>query len=163
MKAKVFLFTLAIVFSGVLIFSSPAIAVTSNPQCVQGAKSARVDCVAACQESFRVAKDACRNVDHDCADACRAGYDTCIQNDPTLIALANCKAGCETSLEAAKTACREKYLQGTVERDACIDLEQIIAFTCRDECREDYNAAPAVKACRDQFRACIGSCPPATP
>ena len=163
MKAKIILCSLAIIFSGVLMFSSLAVAVTPNPECVQDAKDARIDCVTACKDLFMLTKDTCRNVNHDCADLCRAAYDTCIENDPTLMALATCKTGCQSTLEAAKVACREEYLEGDPARDACIDLEQIIAFACRDKCREDYNSGPAVKACRADFRDCIKLCPPAIP
>ena len=38
MKAKIILCSLAIIFSGVLMFSSLAVAVTPNPECVQDAK-----------------------------------------------------------------------------------------------------------------------------
>ena len=163
MKTKIFLCSLAMIFSGVLMFSSLAVAVTPNRECVQDAKDARIDCVTACKDSFMLAKDTCRNMNHDCADLCREDYDTCIENDPTLMALATCKADCQSTLEAAKVACREKYPEGNPERDACIDLEQIIAFACRDNCREDYNAGLAVKACRADFRDCIKLCPAAIP
>jgi len=163
MKAKILLCSLAIIFSGALILTSQASAVTPNPKCVLDAKDARNDCVSACQESFRIAKDTCRNVNHDCADLCRADYDTCIENDPTLMALATCKAGCQTNLESVKVDCRSQHAEGTPERDACIDAAQLLAFVCRDNCRENNNAGPALKACREDFRACIKLCPPAIP
>jgi hypothetical protein len=163
MKTKIFLCSLAMIFCGVLMLSSSAVAVTPNRECVQDAKDARNDCVTACKDSFMLTKDTCRNVNHDCADLCREDYDTCIENDPTLMALATCKADCQSTVEAAKVACREKYLERNPARDACIDLAQIIAFACRDNCREDYNSGLAVKACRADFRDCIKLCPPAIP
>ena len=59
---------MAIIFSGVLMFSSSAVAVKWNPGCVAGAKTIKIECVKACVEEFQVDKDACRNVDHDCAE-----------------------------------------------------------------------------------------------
>jgi hypothetical protein len=163
MKAKFFLCSLAIFFSGVLMFSSSAIAITPNLNCVQDGKDARNDCVSTCQESFRIAKDTCRNVNHDCADLCRVAYDQCIEDDPTLVALTTCKAGCQTNLESVKADCRLRHTEGTPERDACIDAAQLLAFVCRDNCRENNNAGPALKACREDFRECIKLCPPAIP
>jgi hypothetical protein len=154
MKTKIFLCSLAIIFSGVLMFSSSAVAVTSIPECVQDAKDERNLCVTKCQEDFRVDKDACRNVDHDCADACRDGFETCV--GPFLDDLASCKAVCLTNLTAAKAACSS--ITDPVQRDFCIDGAQLAAFGCRDTCREDV--ASSLKACRIGFRACIKACPP---
>jgi hypothetical protein len=163
MKVKIFLCFLAIILMGACFLASSAVSVTKNPECVRDATDARNDCVSACQESFRIAKDACRNVKHDCAEGCRAEYDSCIQNDPTLIELATCKADCQTTLETAKALCRDNHPAGSVERDTCIDTAQLAAFVCRDDCREKYNAGPAVKACRDGFRTCVGNCEPSIP
>jgi hypothetical protein len=155
MKAKFFLCSLAIIFSGALILTSQASAVTSNPKCVQDAKDERNLCITKCQEEFRVDKDACRNVDHDCADACRAGFETCVE--PFLTILADDKAACQTTLDTAKVTCRNLYGAGTPERDTCIDQAQLVAFACRDLARE--NVASGLRACRDAFRTCIKACP----
>jgi hypothetical protein len=160
MKAKIFLCSLAIFFSGVFMFSSSAVAVTPNPDCVQDAKDERNLCVFNCQEAFRADKDACRNVNHDCADGCRVTYVDCV--DDLLTALATCKTPCLEILELAKTACRSQWGAGTVERDACIDGVQLAAFACRDRCREDFNVNPGLKACRVLFGSCIKACSPAT-
>ena len=156
MKAKIILCSLAIIFSGALLLTSQASAVTPNPRCVQDAKDERNLCVYKCQEEFRVDKDACRKVDHDCADACRAGFETCVE--PFLTTLADDKAACQTTLDAAKVTCRSLYGAGTPERDTCIDQAQLVAFECRDTARE--NVASDLKACRLAFRDCIKACPP---
>jgi hypothetical protein len=158
MKTKIILCSLAIIFSGALMFSSSAMAVTPNPQCVQDAKNERNLCVVKCQEEFRADKDGCRNVDHDCADGCREDYVGCV--DPYLTDLATCKAACQTTLDTTKANCRTNNpIVGSVERDVCIDGAQLAAFLCRDTCRE--NVAADLKSCSNTFRACIKACPPA--
>jgi len=155
MKAIILLCSLAIIFSGVLILTSQASAVTPNPKCVQDAKDERNLCITQCQEEFRVDKDACRNVDHDCVDACREGFEACV--DPFLTKLATEKASCLATIEAAKVNCRGMYGAGTPERDTCIDQAQLVAFACRDTARE--NVASDLKACRLAFKGCIKACP----
>jgi len=155
MKAKIILCSLAIIFSGVLMFSSSAVAVKWNPGCVAGAKTVKIECVKACVDEFQVDKDECRNVDHGCAETCRANYDSCI-TDP-MEALVNCKTDCQSDLVIAKGNCRIAYTGGSQTLDSCIDQVQVEAFKCRDDCREDVN--PALTACRVTFKACIKACP----
>ena len=59
---------MAIIFSGVLMLSSSAVAVKWNPGCVAGAKTIKIECVKACVEEFQVDKDSCRNVNHEDAE-----------------------------------------------------------------------------------------------
>lgn len=156
MRSKNVLSSLAMIFSGVLIFCASATAITPNPDCVYDAKNERNLCVAKCQEEFRVDKDACRNVDHDCADACRAGFESCVE--PYLTDLTVCKADCLADLTLAKDTCRTVNAGDPAAIDRCIDLVQIAAFSCRDVCREDV--ASYLKTCRLSFRTCIKACPP---
>jgi hypothetical protein len=141
-----------------LLSAGAARAVTANPQCVHDARQTKRACVATCQDNFTVDKDMCRNVNHDCADACRAGRATCVA--PILDALSACLDTCQTALDAAKTDCRAQFAKGTAERDACIDAAQVVAFSCRDACREAVDHA-ALKQCRKIFHACVIACPPA--
>jgi hypothetical protein len=157
MRSKNVLSSLAMIFSGLLIFCASATAITLNPDCVYDAKNERNLCVAKCQEEFRVDKDGCRNVDHDCADVCRANFEASV--GPFLENLTDCKADCLTTLENSKADCRTTYpVLGSVERDTCIDGAQVAAFMCRDQCRE--NIAASLKTFRIEFRACIKVCPP---
>ena len=139
-----------------LLSATVAGAITSNPQCVHEANQTKKACVATCQDNFQVDKDMCHNVDHDCADACRAGRAVCV--GPIHDALSSCLDGCQSTLDAAKADCRANNPQGSPERDACIDAAQVIAFQCRDQCREDVNHA-ALKQCQKIFHACIVTCP----
>ena len=141
---------------------SMARAIMPNPQCVQDARAEMLQCKSTCQDNFVVAKDMCRNVDHSCADACRAGRDACVAGP--LGALQSCIDGCDTTLYGAKTDCRNQFGQnGTTpdpaQLDQCIDNAQITAFTCRDGCRENLDKK-ALKQCRITFQACIRACPP---
>ena len=78
-----------------------------------------------CQEEFRVDKDACRNVDHDCAEACRAGFETCVE--PFLTTLADCKAACQSdSCKLPRLPAASHYpVQGRPARDTCIDQARL--------------------------------------
>jgi hypothetical protein len=163
MKTKIFLCSLAIIFSGALMLSSSAVArMACDPDCLAPAKIVFQGCIADCKEAFQDAKDSCRNIDPECADGCREGYETCIF-DP-LAALAECKlTKCTPPLNTAVTNCRALYPKGE-DRDKCIDQAQVVAFQCRDECREAAN--PALKICRDTFKACMIDCklpPPVAP
>ena len=156
MRLRIVFSFLVMIFSGLLILCASASAITSNPDCVQDAKNERNLCIAKCQEEFRVDKDACRNVDHDCADACREGFETCME--PNLTDLTDCKADCLEDLTLAKDTCRTVNIGDLAAIDRCIDLVQLAAFSCRDVCRE--NVASYLKTCRLSFRTCIKACPP---
>ena len=127
--------------------------------CKDDAKLALLDCKAACREDLQVAKDACRNRDHACAEQCRADRDLCKQ--PYLDQLAADIADCKTTRDGEIQTCKDLYAEGTPERDACIDQAQVVAFQCHDLARE--NARPWLNGCRDNFMTCITECPPATP
>lgn len=162
MKTKIILCSLAIIFSGALLLNSSAVArMACDPDCLAPVKTAFKGCIADCKEAFQEAKDSCRNIDHACAEGCREDYDTCVM--PPLTRLADCKAPCNTILAEAVAKCRADYPKGTDLRDKCIDLAQVFAFQCKDECREEVN--PALKVCRDNFKACMITCknPPPTP
>jgi hypothetical protein len=67
-------------------------------------------------------------------------------------------AACEVTLRRAKRMCRDDNPAGSLERDGCIDREQVAAFQCRDRARE--RARPGLKACHAGFRACTNACQP---
>ncbi|MBP1735370.1 MAG: hypothetical protein H6Q53_1657 [Deltaproteobacteria bacterium] len=163
MKIKIVFCSLALIFSGILIMSSSASArLACDPDCLADAKDTLKGCIATCKEEFQTAKDGCRNIDHDCAEGCRKDYEGCIF-DP-LAELAECKLKCNEDFAPEAARCREKYPKGDPERDKCIDFYQVIAFQCKDTCREAAN--PLLKACSDTFKACMITCkqpPPPAP
>ena len=147
-----------LVCGALVAFASAAGALTQRAQCVLDAKGQKQLCTSTCQDNFTLAKDLCRNVDHDCADACRAGRDVCVA--PIYAALQSCLDGCNGTLDAVKAGCRAQFAEGTPERDQCIDAAQLTAYSCRDLCREQLDR-DGLKACKEIFRACIFACPPA--
>ena len=153
---------LAVALIGVGMVALPqAQGVTRNPQCVQDAQDDFKDCLATCRETFQVIKDLCRNVDHDCAEACRQQFTDCI--GPSLADLETCKDACDSERDQAVADCREHHSGDPSALDDCIDAVQVQAFMCRDQCREQTQIRAQLRQCRQEFRSCIGGCPPAIP
>jgi len=128
-------------------------------QCRADAAAAYVACLHGCTGDFQFAKDSCRNKDHDCVDACRAGRDAC--EAPIQAALDQAVAGCKSELQDAKALCNGD--------PTCITQALVVAFQCRDAAREA--AKPGLTDCRlgnpakgiQGFKPCVIACPPATP
>ena len=148
---------ISVLLSGAFGYTPIAMGVEANPQCIDDAKKEFEFCKEGCKENFLVDKDLCRNINHDCADNCRAGHSTCVY--PYLEKLDNCKDACDVALEAQKSSCREQYGEGTSERHNCIDSAQIAGFVCRDRCREGVSAE--IKQCSKVLGTCVKKCPPA--
>lgn len=120
--------------------------------CVLTAKYDYKECKAECRENFQVAKDACLDRDHDCMEVCRALRAYCRE----LTGIDDAIAACNETLYAAKQTCRNDHPAGSVERDACIDQAQVVAFQCRDDAREV--ARPGLRQCKRLSRYCARSC-----
>jgi hypothetical protein len=127
--------------------------------CVIDANAEYKECRQYCLENMQVDKDSCRNIDHACAEACRAGFDTCIGNPFNVLDV--CKAVCMSELDTTRQQCRLNFAAGTAALDTCIDQAQIDAFVCRDDCRESIHIAGVLKQCHKAERACMKACPPA--
>ena len=128
-------------------------AARGNP-CIQDARGEFRDCKARCVEDFQIAKDACLNRDHQCVEVCRAKREDCRE----ATGIDQAFAACDATLASAKQDCRNRFPEGSADRDRCIDQAQIVAFQCRDDAREQFG--PALKGCRRQFRACARACGP---
>ena len=124
--------------------------------CRDEAKTAYKRCQAECREDLQVEKDACRNRDHACAEDCRAARAECRR--PIREQHAADVAACNATRDQAIANCKSLFAPDTPARDTCIDNAQVDAFRCRDEAREA--ARPGLRACRDDFRACVRACPP---
>lgn len=154
--------------SGLLSFlaaaalAAPALADPPDRQCVQSAVGEYVMCKSICRETFLAEKDDCRNIDHDCANACRLGLETCLDGpDGPLSTLEMCRMRCQDTLDTARSRCRMDFPNDPAGLDACIDQAQLEAHGCRDACR--VGVAAAVRVCRLAFRTCIMAClPPPT-
>lgn len=112
-------------------------------QCKATAKGDYKTSKGECREDFQLGKDICRNLDHDCVEACRTNREAC-------------RAPVEAVLDAAIAACnaaRDQAIANCGGDDGCIDQAQVVAFICRDDAREA--ARPGFHACRDAFRACV--------
>ncbi len=154
MRTKVMLGSF--VFLLMLIAASSVGAFTISPRCIWDATAEFALCVSTCRDAFRVDRDVCHNVNHDCAETCREDFEDCVATP--LMDLGGCRVNCDAHLKIAKDTCHSSYQPGTKELDTCIDAAQLSAFSCRDECRE--TAAPALLQCRRDFRSCIKACPP---
>jgi hypothetical protein len=114
--------------------------------CILDAKGEYKDCQASCTEDFQVAKDACINKDHLCVEACRSDREDCREATGIDAALQQCA----TTLHQAIQACNGDEM--------CIERAQVAGFECRLQANKA--AAPALKACRTAFKACVNVCPP---
>jgi hypothetical protein len=147
--------TLRTIIATVLVAGSAGIAAAaSDPVCLAEARANAKACRTACAETFQTDRDACRNVDHDCAEACRAGRARCTEPFDAIVEA--CLGDCRTALQAAKAACPAAP---DPTRDACLDAAQLQAFTCRDTCRENQSVRDGIRNCRASFRACMRRCP----
>jgi len=144
---------------GYVLIAAAAWGFTPNPACVQDAIKTKWSCKRACNQDFIEAKDLCHSVDHACADSCRAAREACVA--PILAPVEACIDACNATRDAARAQCRTLYDKGTPEWDQCIDAAQVVAFVCRDTCRENVDAA-GLAQCRDTYRSCIVLCPPAS-
>jgi hypothetical protein len=156
MKFTAFLLCLSMLLTGALINAAIAKDIDPAKQCIRGAAKDYQECRQQCQADFKEAKEVCRDVAHSCALDCTEKLDKC--EEIPLTKLENCKNGCNLLLDAAKENCRSHYGKGSEELDACIDQAQVIAFLCRDGCREDVS--DELKPCRLAFRNCISACQP---
>jgi len=143
--------------ASLLALATSAWALDSNPACVADARDEYILCKSTCREQYQIDKDMCRNVDHDCAEACRAGRQACVSGP--LATLGTCKDGCNSTLDGAKAQCHADFPDDPVGLDACIDQAQLVAYGCKDTCREGVR--DELKLCRVTFHACIRACPPA--
>ncbi len=137
-----------------LALAGPADAADS---CGREARILFRDCSAACIEVHQVDKDACLNRDHACVETCRVQRAACSDDS----GLQEDLAGCAADLDEERLRCRSTTSPDTVERDACIDAAQVVAFQCRDAAREA--GIPLLKLCRSDFRACAKACGPPDP
>jgi hypothetical protein len=137
----------------------PNTPVINRRQCRREAKVTFMGCLADCREDFQVAKDACRNLDHECVEACRTQRHDCLE--PKLAALEAEIALCNQQRDQTIAGC-EVDPAPFPDVDSCVDNAQVIAFQCRDQERED--ARPGIRECRDAYKdVCVPACPPATP
>jgi hypothetical protein len=145
--------------AALLVAGAALASAATDEQCVANAQRDRVFCRVDCQEEYFEAKDLCRNIAPACGARCRTERSGCM--GPLVAALAACTDRCMASLQLAKSQCPPEE---DSRREACVDLAEVEAFTCRDECRDRWRSngtvRVGVKFCRDQFRICVRGCLP---
>src|SRR6185295_10803881 len=97
---------------------------TADPvQCKIDAKNDYLDCKGdlpgGCKGNFQIAKDQCRDRDHQCVEGCRDHRDTCLA--PKLSDLLAQIAICNSTRDGDVQNCKDTFGEGTPERDQCID------------------------------------------
>lgn len=139
----------------------PATPVQDPKQCVKAANTIARTCGADCKEGLQVAKDDCRNRDHDCVEQCRATRHTC--RLPVRVGLNGDLADCAAERQTGRDGCNTQYPPprdetAAVNFDQCVDGIQVQAFICRDDAHE--LARPGFVDCQNQFRSCVQTnCP----
>jgi hypothetical protein len=128
-------------------------------QCRSEAGQLFAACQVTCVEDYQVAKDVCKNRDHDCVEGCRADRHTC--KTPILDALELARDGCKQTRDAAVANCQLAHPTDPGGLDSCIDDAQVAAFQCRDAAREV--ARPQLEVCRQNFGECARMCPAPAP
>jgi hypothetical protein len=130
--------------------------------CVRNAKAEAKACAAACKEAFQVAKDDCRNRDHECVEQCRADRHACKQ--PVRATLDAALDQCAAERQSGVDDCTTQYPPprdeaAAIAFDQCVDGVQVEAFVCRDDAHEA--ARPGFASCHQAFRSCVQTnCPP---
>jgi len=144
---------------GLTLAAGSAFADSTKKQCVIDAKQERRTCNQLCKDDFLASVDACRGVDHDCAEEARDARHQCVSD--ILTELGQCiETTCAVFVQGIAD-CRAAHPVGTPERDACVDGQQLLLFQCRDTCRESVQVWASLKTCRQEFKADIKACPPA--
>jgi hypothetical protein len=128
-------------------------------QCRSDAGQQFAACQVTCVEDYQVAKDVCKNRDHECVEQCRTDRHAC--KAPILDALELAQDGCKQTRDAAVANCRSLYPADPIALDSCIDAAQVEAFQCRDAAREV--ARPQLQVCRQSFGECVRTCPVPVP
>lgn len=159
--------------TSLLLLGGRVLATGGVKSCITDAKNTFVECKAQCTGDFNDARALCRGVAPGCFAACLEGRSDCVTAARQPLTL--CLQGCEDTLSQHRQACKASCACGGSTDPcstnacfiACMNPFQLDAFTCRDGCRDsfrlDTNAQAALKACAKGFKACVQSCPPASP
>ena len=132
----------------------------TTKMCVADAVATKNVCQQNCRDAFLASADACRMLNHDCANTARDTRESCVNS--VLAALKQCTdTSCAPFVQAIAN-CRADNPPGQ-QRDICVDGAQAQNFQCRDECRESVGLFAGLKACREEFRTDIQKCKETAP
>jgi hypothetical protein len=154
------LWTTALVTAVTLFGAGAALAGTSDPNdptkmCVADAVTTKNACQMECRDAFFASVDACRNVNHDCANTARDTRESCVNG--VLAALKQCEDDSCAPFVTQIAQCKADNPPGQ-QRDICINGAQLLNFQCRDQCRENVKLFASLKQCRDEFRVDLAAC-----
>jgi hypothetical protein len=136
--------------------------------CLKTAGSTYKGCKTGCQNAFLDDRANCKGVAPGCLSACIDARTTCL--DAADASLNTCLATCDPIVANGKATCKTSCGCGGSSNPCafdtcyvhCLDPYEQIAFSCRDNCRNQFQlgGGPAAEAaCRTQFKSCVGACP----
>lgn len=148
---------------GVLLVFSATFAQEDPGQCRRLATERYNQCRADCQDVFITEKDGCRNIDHACAEQCRANLAACVA--PYQQALDQCFDVCGDTLRTTREECRT--IPDPVLKQQCLTSAELANWVCRERCRVTTRVEgkwwrQGMVECRRAARACFKACPPAS-
>ena len=123
-------------------------------QCLRDARGEARLCRAECRENFRMDKDECRSIDHDCAEVCREDRNECLVD--VYGDLESCRAPCADALASSFETCRLNWPPHSDARERCVKRAKLQTYRCNAECRS--GVADEIKECRVGHRDCGVDC-----
>ena len=134
--------------------------------CLQSAKSTYTGCNTGCKNAFLDDRANCKGITPGCLSDCIDARDTCLAAaDATLDACVN---ACQPLLDNGKASCKTSCGCGGSGNPCgfnscyvkCLDPYEQIAFSCRDDCHNQFQlgGGPAAEAaCQQAFKDCIAA------
>jgi hypothetical protein len=173
MRGKRFLFCAVVLFGGVLMMASSALAAAAlgcsdndgeNSSCIQDAKGDYQLCVKECRLEFLNSWDICNlpepppNQPPCDPKPCTDAFKTCIQN-LQVEPLIGCRTNCKTEAEEGIQWCGKYTKPNSRARKRCLDFVQRSASRCENECNQII--VEEMTQCREDFNTCLTkTCPP---
>ena len=167
-----------LVLAGGVLLAGGRPARAGTASCLADAKANFLSCRNQCKSDFVDTRFTCRNVQPACGEACLAGRQECLDTVEGILktgqlpdggALANCGGGtdaCKAALQAAKRQCGTPCQATDAQCNECVDNAQVVAFQCRNGCRDSWRTNATViamlQSCRNGFRTCVSACPRAS-
>jgi hypothetical protein len=144
--------------------------VRADSTCVANAKTAFKGCLTGCKNAFIDDRANCRNIAPGCLSACIDTRDTCLTAADAPLEACYATNACDAIVTNARPGCQTQCGCGGAGNPCgfnacfvkCLDPYEQLRFTCRDECRNQWqlNGGPtAENTCRTQFQTCVQACP----
>ena len=164
---KTIISTLLMGAAFLLAIGTPARADTT---CLQDARSAYGACKASCKSDYQDARAGCRGVDPGCFGACIDARQTCTAQATASLDACLAQSNCAGIVDNGRATCKAQVGCGAPQDPCgfnpayvhCLDPYEQLGFTCRDSCRNTWQATggpAAVAACQSAFHGCVKACP----